>query len=173
MIKPLIIAFFFISYLHPMEAVKNLDIDRFMGRWYVISIIPNLIEKYAQDAYDEYSLNQDGTVDISYHALKNGKDISINQKGTIIDDLDMSTWEISFIKPFIPFFKAPYKVIVLDKNYDYMVIGYPKNKYGWIMARSKDIGDKLYNNILQTLEEDFGYKQTRFVRVNHRLNINQ
>ena len=44
-----------------------------MGKWYVISLIPNYFEKGAENAYDYYELNDDGTIDITYKATRNGK----------------------------------------------------------------------------------------------------
>ena len=34
-----------------------------MGRWYVISLIPNWIEENATNSFDEYTLNKDGSID--------------------------------------------------------------------------------------------------------------
>ena len=45
-------------YSHPV--VENLDLQRFMGRWYVIALIPNWVEEGATNSYDDYELNQDG-----------------------------------------------------------------------------------------------------------------
>ena len=59
-----------IGFSHPV--VQNLDIERFMGRWYVISIIPNWFED-GKNAYDDYVLNPDGTVGVTYYAIKNGE----------------------------------------------------------------------------------------------------
>ena len=44
----------------PMETVKYVDIQKFMGDWYVIANIPTLIEKRATNAIESYRLNSDG-----------------------------------------------------------------------------------------------------------------
>ena len=167
MIKYLLLISILNCLLLSTDSVKNLDIDRFMGRWYVISNIPNFIERQASNAYDEYVLNSDGTIEIYYHAIKNEKPVSLKQCATITDTINNSTWEVKLIKPFIPFLKLPYKVILLDQNYQYMVIGYPKNKYGWIMARNNKMKNDLYYEILNTLEKKFGYNKNEFTRVVH------
>ena len=64
-----------------MQSVKKLDIERFMGKWYVISSIPTFVEKGCKNAYDIYSLNNDGTIDIQYYADKDGEPFRISQKG--------------------------------------------------------------------------------------------
>ena len=167
MLKNQIIFLFSFSLLFSHPVVKNLDIDKFMGRWYVFSLIPNWIESGATNSYDEYTLNKDGTIGITYKAIKNGKERTVKQKGTIVDKKNPAIWEIQFTKPWGPFFKAPYEVILLEDNYEYMVVGYPDNSFGWIMTRSTTMELSLYNNILNTLEKDFGYNKNDFQRVLH------
>ena len=154
-----------ILYSHPV--VENLNLEKFMGRWYVIALIPNWIEENSTNSFDDYVLNDDGTIDITYTAIKNNKTKTIKQKATIIDKDVPARWEIQFIKPWVPFYKAPYEVILLDDNYDYMVVGYPNNQFGWIMSREKTLNDNLYKEILEILSVDFGYDKNNFKKVNH------
>ena len=154
-----------LSVLYSHEVVNNLDIEKFMGRWYVISLIPNWIEENATNSFDEYTLNKDGTIDIYYQAIKKGKVRTIKQKATVLEN--PAKWEIQFIKPWVPFFKAPYEVIILDKDYNYMVVGYPNNDYGWIMSRTTSLEDSIYKKILSKLETDFGYNKHDFIKVIH------
>ena len=153
------------SFLLSHPVVSNLDIEKFMGRWYVISLIPNWIED-GTNSYDDYSLNEDGSIDIRYHTIKNGKVKSIRQKG-YVNEMETARWEVQFISPYVPFFKAPYEVIILDSNYDYMVVGYPNNSFGWIMSRSTDIPDSIYIKIINELELKFDYIGNDFERVVH------
>jgi len=152
-------------YCHPV--VDYFDVEKFMGRWYVISLIPNWIEEGCTNSYDDYELNEDGTVSITYSALKDGKNRTIKQKGTILEKDNPGKWEIQFVKPWIPFFKAPYEVIILEDNFEYMVVGYPGNKFGWIMSRKTFMDDLLYNEILDELENNFEYDRAKFEKVIH------
>tara|TARA_Y100000590_G_C15716615_1_gene1012127 strand:+ start:1143 stop:1649 length:507 start_codon:yes stop_codon:yes gene_type:complete len=149
------------------QTVENLDIEKFMGRWYVISLIPNWIEKNATNSYDDYLLNDDGTIDITYNAIQNNSKKQIKQKGIIENPENPAKWEIQFIKPWVPFFKAPYEVIILDTNYNYMVVGYPDNTFGWIMSRTTYLNDTTYEDILNELEFKFGYSKDKFKKVIH------
>ncbi len=149
---------------HPV--VSEIDIEKFMGRWYVIALIPNWIEEGATNAYDDYSLNDDGTIDITYFAIKDGKEKGVKQKGYVNKD-ESARWKVQFMKPYIPFFTAPYEVIILDADYEYMVVGYPDNSYGWIMSRVTSMSSDLYNSVLNRLEVDFGYDKDAFEKVYH------
>ena len=48
--------------------------------------------------------------------------------------------------------KFDYLVIDLDKDYQWTVIIAPSQKYLWIMARTPSISDKLYSEILNSIE---------------------
>ena len=152
------------------KVVDNLNLEKFMGKWYVISLIPNYFEKGAENAYDYYELNDDGTIDITYKATRNGKIKTLRQKGTVSSESN-AKWKIKFLKPFIPFFKAPYEVIILDSDYTYMAVGYPNNDYGWIMARDTVIKDSLYNEIIEKLDKNFNYPKGSFKKVIHNYKI--
>jgi len=167
-IKILLALIIQLNWLFPMETVKGLDINKFMGKWYVISSIPNFVEEDNQNCYDIYTLNHDGSVSIEYFAIKNDKEFYLKQEATIIDTINFSKWAVRFTKPWIPFYRAPYEVIVLDKvNYGYMVVGYPGNDYGWIMARNSFMAEDLYEQIIEELEINFNYKREQFQMVYH------
>ena len=158
-------AFIILSHLGAMDVVKNLDLDRFMGKWHVIANIPNFFEKNCIDSYDIYKKNDNGYIDIEYHATRNGRPVLYRQKGEVIDEINKSEWKLRLTKPYIPIIRLPYKVIILDDSYEYMVIGYPKNKLGWVMSRKKSIEDAIYQDIMNRLENEFGYKRNQFEMV--------
>jgi len=149
-----------------MKTVDYVDIERFMGKWFVTAIVPNMIENGATNASDIYELNSDGTIAITYDAIKNGKKKQIQQKGTIINKESNAEWSIQMRKPYIPFLKFPFKIILIDNDYNYMAVGYPDNKMGWIMCREAEMDEVLYENIITELTS-FGYTKEQFVRILH------
>jgi len=149
-----------------MKTVDYVDIERFMGKWFVTAIVPNMIENGATNASDIYELNSDGTIAITYDAIKDGKKKQIQQKGTIINKESNAEWSIQMRKPYIPFLKFPFKIILIDNDYNYMAVGYPDNKMGWIMCREAEMDEVLYENIITELTS-FGYTKEQFVRILH------
>ena len=57
-----------------IKTVDYVDIDRFMGAWYVIANIPTFLEKEAYKAVETYSLNDDGTIATKFTFRKSGFD---------------------------------------------------------------------------------------------------
>jgi apolipoprotein D and lipocalin family protein len=43
-----------------IKTVDEVDINRFMGDWYVLAHIPSYVEKNAFNAVESYKLNEDG-----------------------------------------------------------------------------------------------------------------
>ena len=149
-----------------MKTVEFVDLEKFMGKWFVIALVPNMIEKGATNSSDTYALNNDGTIDITYDAIKDGKERQIKQKGTVIDKSSNAEWTIQMRKPFVPFMKFPFKIVYIDDNYEYMAVGYPKNSLGWIMGRSSQISNEDYDKIMSSLI-DLGYTKDQFEFVEH------
>lgn len=131
-----------------METVDNVDLDRFMGDWYVIASIPTFIEKQAYNAVESYDLNDDGTVATTFRFRKggfDGKKKEYHPKGFIRDADSNALWGMQFIWPF----KGDYRIVYLDDAYTKTVIGRQKRDYVWIMARTPDIPDDEYRQIVE------------------------
>lgn len=158
----------FIKGADTMKTVESVDLERFMGKWFVIALVPNMIEKGATNSSDTYVLNKDGTIDITYDAIKDGKQRQrqIKQKGTVVNKTSNAEWTIQMRKPFVPFMKFPFKIVYVDKNYEFMAVGYPKNSMGWIMGRSTKVSDEDYKKIMSALVE-LGYTEEQFELVKH------
>ena len=146
-----------------MKTVDYVDIDRFMGDWYVIANIPTFLEKGAHNAVESYAMNDDGSIQTTFTFLKDGFDgekKQYNPKGFITDTVTNATWGMRFVWPI----KADYRIIYLDEDYSITVIGRNKRDYVWIMARNPSISAQKYDEILGMLEE-VGYDVGEILQV--------
>ena len=70
--KPLVLILFLIGCStskvswDPLQTVPYVDINRFMGDWYVIANIPTFIEKRATNAMESYKLNNKGEIETTF-----------------------------------------------------------------------------------------------------------
>ena len=141
--------------LSKMKTVDFVDIERFMGDWYVIANIPTFIEKGATNAIESYRLGGKGVIETTftfYQDSPDGEKKVYRPKGFIYNTKTNAEWRMQFIWPF----KMPFLIIDLDDDYQYTVIGYPSRKYVWIMARESKLSDEVYYSILSDLAE-IGY----------------
>ena len=85
-----------------LKTVEYLDLDQFMGDWFVISVIPTFLEKDIYNAIESYSLNSDGTVSTEFSFNKgdfNGERKTYNPKGFILDQDSNALWGMQFLWP--------------------------------------------------------------------------
>ena len=57
-----------------MKTVEYVDLERFMGSWYVIANIPTFLEKGAHNAIEKYELDDDGSIKTTFTFRKDGFD---------------------------------------------------------------------------------------------------
>lgn len=137
----------------PIHTVKKVDVDKFMGDWYVIANIPTFIEEGAHNAVETYKKNEDGSIatTFTFNADSfNGEKKTYNPTGFIVDDKSNAIWEMQFIWPF----KSDYRVIYLDDTYTNTIIGRIKRDYVWIMSRNTKIDEKTYQDMLTFLKRE-------------------
>ena len=116
------------------HTVKNLDIERYMGKWYEISRYDHDFEKGLSHVSTEYTLKDGKNIEIVNRGIKeDGIAKVIKGKGRIPDINDPGKLQISF---FLWFYSNYYILEVDDKNYEYAMVGSNTNKYLWILSRT-------------------------------------
>lgn len=153
------------STVEPLQTVEDVDIERFMGDWYVIANIPTSIEKGAHNAIETYRLDDDGSIATTFTFNDGGFDGELktyNPRGFVSEESN-AIWGMQFIWPI----KADYRIFYLDESYSVTVIGRNKRDYVWIMAREPVIEVAEYSDILDRLE-NAGYDISEIQRVPQR-----
>jgi len=149
--------------MKPIHTVDKVDLNRFMGDWYVIASIPTFMEKDAYNAMESYNLDDDGTVATTFRFNKGSLDGPVkeyNPRGFIRDETSNAVWDMQFIWPF----KAEYRIIYLSEDYSQTVIGRTKRDYVWIMARKNSIPNIDYEKLLKfLLDQDYNINDIRKV----------
>ena len=149
--------------MKPIHTVDKVDLNRFMGDWYVIASIPTFIEKDAFNAMESYRIDDDGTVAATFRFNKGSLDGPVkvyNPRGFIQDKQSNAVWGMQFFWPF----KAEYRIIYLSKDYSQTIIGRTKRDYVWIMARTNTIPNTDYERIVKFLkEQDYDTNNLRVV----------
>ncbi|MET3494692.1 lipocalin family protein [Variovorax boronicumulans] len=146
--------------------VKQVDLSRFMGDWYVIGNIPTRPERNAFNAVESYSLKPDGTIDTRFRFREGAFDgplKTMNPKGSVVPDTGNAVWGMQFIWPI----KAEYVIVDLDRDYQLTIIGRSDRDYAWIMARTPSIPDAAYDAAVGRLTA-LGYSTEKLRRVPQR-----
>jgi len=136
----------------PLKTVDKVDIGRYMGKWIEIARYENRFEKGCFGALAEYKPTKKGLEVINRCYDENGTLINEAKGKAYATDASNAKLKVSFFGPFY----GDYQIIMLADDYSYAVVGEPKRKYLWILARSKELTQEQKNFILKELPK-FGY----------------
>jgi apolipoprotein D and lipocalin family protein len=150
----------------PLITVPSVDLEKFMGDWYVIANIPTFLEKDAHNAVETYRLDDDGTIATTFtfrDGSFNGAEKKYNPRGFVLNSDTNAEWGMQFIWPF----KGDYRIIFLDDDYSTTIIGRDKRDYVWLMARNPELPFDQYEKAVKFIV-DAGYDRSQLQRVPQR-----
>ncbi len=147
-----------------VKTVEKVEIDKFMGDWYVLAGRFTFLEKEVHNGLERYTWNQDKKqidVDFTYNkGSLTGPKKSIPQKAWIYNQVTNAHWKVSPMWPL----KFDYLIVAMDTNYRWTAIGVPDQKYLWIMARDWKNPEPIIKEALSKLNEN-GYNTKDLVHV--------
>ena len=135
----------------PLDVVSFVDLERYMGTWYEIARYPHRFQEGCVGTTATYSLRDDGKVDVLNQCYKGNVDGELKKahgKAWVVDSGTNAKLKVSFFWPFT----GDYWIIDLGERYEYAVVGHPDRRYLWILSRSPEMDDQLYNNIIEKLK---------------------
>lgn len=142
---------------------QQIDLERFMGRWFVIAhIVPfatdngyNIVERYEQTKPGVIATTltyRDGSFD---GELKKG-----TPTGFVVDGTGNAVWGMQFLWPF----EAQYVISHVDDGYNTTIVAREDRDYVWIMAREPGIPESQYRSLVTRVER-LGYDTDELRRV--------
>lgn len=145
------------------STVAKVDIERFMGDWYVQGHTPVFFDEDSTNQMESYRLDEEGGIDTHYTFNKDGKRHSYNPYGRIYNQETKAHWKMQFLWPF----SSDYLIVRLADDYSTTVISVPDKDKIWIMSRSREMQDKTYEDIVEDLKADsYSVKKLRRVPQN-------
>jgi apolipoprotein D and lipocalin family protein len=149
-----------------IPVAKDVDIERFMGDWYVIANIPTRFEVGAHNAIESYRLDQDGSIATTFTYLDgafDGPGKVMRPRGFVREGTGNAVWGMQFVWPI----KAEYLIAYVDPEYTQTIIARSALDYVWIMARTPELSAADYAQLEQRVR-DLGYDMSRLQRVPQR-----
>ena len=140
--------------MDPITTVEKLDIERFMGDWYVLADIATPFDKDAYAPTEHYVLKSDGMVETTYRY----------QKGNATGDFKSRTmtarpnpelpsiWGMRLIWPF----EADYRIVHIHPDYETTIVARNKRDFVWLMARTPTIDQSAFDTLLEKVQS-LGY----------------
>ena len=148
-----------------LRPVANVDLQRFMGDWYVIAHIPTFWEKGAYNAVESYRLRNDGSIATTFtfnQDAPDGPQKTYRPKGFVRNTRSNAEWGMQIVWPM----QIDYVIVHLDQQYQQAIIAREQRDYVWIMARTAHLPEKEYQALTERVRA-MGYDMTLLRRVPH------
>ena len=147
-----------------LPTVENVDLEKYMGKWYDIAHFPATFLEGCENITAEYTITGKNYVKVFNRCVKGktGKVSSIRGKAFIVKGSKNSKLKVQFFWPF----RADYWIIELDENYQYAAIGGPKRTYAWVLARTPAPDEKMVKKMIDSLEKE-GFDVNKLERTRH------
>ena len=151
-----------------LKTVPKVDLQKYSGVWYEIARLPNEFQKEcAGDVSAEYSLVEGGKIKVVNRCRETSKAKPKEAEGVArVADEDKgsnSILEVRFAPAILSFLDSvwgDYRIIALDQNYRYALVGSNDRKYLWILSRTKMLNDDVYKRLLAiAVEQGFNVNQ--------------
>jgi apolipoprotein D and lipocalin family protein len=145
-----------------LTLAKQVDLDRYSGRWYIISNIPYFAERGNVGGFFDVSFPDGKVLDVYSGRSKtfDAPQKTFVMKGYVVAGTGNARWRES---PFWPVYLS-YLILWVDPDYHYALVGYPGRGYGWILSRSPRMDEPTYQALLARFGEQ-GYDTSLFRRV--------
>ena len=149
-----------------VETVPSVNLERYLGEWFEIASIPASFQKKClKNTKAEYRKLDFEKIDVINSCTKKNGELEVaNGIAQVVNKNTHAELKVSFVPFFNHFgwFAGQYKILVLDPDYQYVVVGEDKLKYGWILARSQNLSvDNLI--LLEAEIRHLGYDPCRFL----------
>ncbi len=143
--------------------VKELDIEKYLGKWYEIARYDHKFERDLVGVTATYSFRKDGKIKVvnaGYKGSLDGERSEAIGKAKIPNPKISSKLKVSFFW----IFYGDYFVLELDEDYQWAIIGSSSDKYLWILSRKPKIEKELFDELLNKISNR-GYDISKLISV--------
>ena len=134
----------------------EIDLNKYLGKWFEIARIKNNFEPNMTNVTAYYKLLDDNTIQVTNSGYINNQFKQII--GTAITTNDNSVLKVSFY----PHIYTEYKIIAIDKNYQYALIGSVNKNYLWILGRTTTITRETLNSFIN-IAKKYNYNTDKLI----------
>ena len=140
--------------------VNDVDLKRYMGRWYEIARFDHSFERNLQYCEAFYSLQPDGKISVTNTGINSEN----QQRKTSYGKAKMSEAPGQLRVSFFWIFYSDYNILALDQDYEWALIGSKSPKYLWILSRTRKLDSTTKSEIVEIAKQR-GYDTTKLIWV--------
>lgn len=140
------------------SVVTTFDLNRFLGNWYEAARFDHRFERGMDQTKATYVLRDDGKVNVLNTGMKDGRYSEAKGVAKLTDT--SARLRVSFWGPFY----SDYRVMLIDDDYQYALIGSRSDKYLWILSRTPQISPETKAKLLAEAQRR-GYDASKLIWV--------
>jgi apolipoprotein D and lipocalin family protein len=135
-----------------LPTAANVDIGRYIGKWYAVSALPQFFTRSCVAQTAEYGILSATEISVLNICIKeSGKTTDIKGKAVVVDGKTNARLEVTFDNFFTKLFnvKGEYVIIKLSEGYDTVLVGSTDRKSLWILSRTPGIDTEIFKEYKQ------------------------
>ena len=142
-----------------LQPAAHVDLQRYMGRWYLLANIPNRAESGKVAVSLEYSLRSNGRIDQVLAA----RDVDFTRplqssysQARIVDSRSNARWKLGDTWSM----GRESLILYVDEDYRHALVGHPSRDTVWLLSREMRMTDELFETLMKRLDAQ-GYDTQR------------
>lgn len=147
------------------QTVDHVDLESYMGRWYVIAGTPTLRDRRAYDALYDYYPRRDGRIDIEFYIREDSHTaewLMFSGNAAITNRETNAEWEVSYTWPLT----SVYRVLHLENDYSMAIVGDERGRWVQLLAREPHIARESFSDMMLKIQS-LGYDISKVRRIPH------
>jgi len=141
----------------------TVDLERFMGTWYVIAHIPPSATKDSYNSIERYEQTEPGVIRTVFTYREGGFDGELERMeptGYVVEGTGNAVWAMQFFWPL----RLEYTISYVSPGYDTTIIARSARDLVWVMARTPRIEESTYAGLVERVAA-LGYDTAKLRRV--------
>ncbi|HOP41182.1 MAG TPA: lipocalin family protein [Geobacteraceae bacterium] len=143
----------------PPETAARVNLSRYMGTWYEIARYPNDFQKGCRQSTATYTLRDDGRVTVVNRCRVESGNKEAHGTAKVVDPTTNAKLKVTFFWPFY----GDYWILDLGEHYDYAIVGTPDRNYLWILSRTPEMSELLYQRLCLKIKQ-LGFDPERLIK---------
>lgn len=136
----------------PLAVVEDVDLDRYVGRWFEIASFPQRFQEGCVATTATYTRLAGGRIGVENECRDESLDGELRRVEGVAWLTDPSNSSAKLQVQFFWPFHGDYWIIELDPTYQYAVVGHPSRDYLWILSRTPTMDPVIYETLLERLQ---------------------
>ena len=124
------------------------ELDRYLGEWFEIARINNSFQPNMTNVKAQYTLNKDKTIQVINSGVVHT--VLMEIIGTAITTEEDNLLKVSFF----PNIYSDYRILYIDDEYQYAVVGGETKNYLWILSRTPYIDEITLSKLIQIANDN-------------------